>query len=83
MNIKNIIAIIFVLFILTILNGCVEEVDTNSEDSNITFKIENLQIVCIVRNSQHLKRIPQSQKDTKVVYDISVASLTGRLMISA
>jgi len=44
MNIKNIITIIFVLFILTILNGCVEEVDKNSEDSNITFKIENLQI---------------------------------------
>jgi len=45
MNIKNIIAIIFILFILSILNGCIEEDEKNSEDSNINFKIENLQIL--------------------------------------
>ena len=44
MKIKNIIAIIFILFILSMLNGCVEEVDKNLEEPNSNFKIENLQI---------------------------------------
>jgi len=44
MKIKKIVTIIFILFILNTLNGCIEEVDKNSEESNSIFKIKNLQI---------------------------------------